>query len=117
MPNHTPGLYYTACTTRHAGRARERLTGGRVRGRQEQVVAPPSRARGDQRRVTAIRRAAGVALGGAALLASLAGCSFKDAFAFGWPHGISPQARAMYNLWVGSTIAALAVGVFVWSLI
>ncbi len=81
------------------------------------MVAPPSRARRHQRRVTAIRRGAGVALGGAALLASLAGCSFKDAFAFGWPHGITPQARAMYNLWVGSTIAALAVGVFVWALI
>jgi cytochrome c oxidase subunit 2 len=67
--------------------------------------------------VTAIRRGAGVALGGAALLASLAGCSFKDAFAFGWPHGITPQAREMYNLWIGSTIAALAVGVFVWALI
>lgn len=58
-----------------------------------------------------------MALGGAALLASLAGCSFKDAFAFGWPKGISEQAHAMYNLWVGSTIAALAVGVFVWGLI
>ncbi|GIL28851.1 aa3-type cytochrome oxidase subunit II [Actinocatenispora comari] len=64
------------------------------------------------------RRVAAVAFGGAALLTSLAGCSAKDAFAFGWPHGgITPQAHKMYNMWIGSTIAALCVGVLVWGLI
>ncbi|MGH3660334.1 MAG: aa3-type cytochrome oxidase subunit II [Micromonosporaceae bacterium] len=47
----------------------------------------------------------------------LAGCSARDAFAFGWPKGITPQAEQMYNLWIGSVVAALAVGVFVWGLI
>jgi cytochrome c oxidase subunit II len=36
---------------------------------------------------------------------------------FGFPHGITPQATRMYNIWSGSCIAALAVGVFVWGLI
>lgn len=68
-------------------------------------------------RVT-LGRTAGVLVAAGALLASLAGCSVKDWFAFGWPHGgITPQAHQMYNLWIGSTIAALAVGVFVWALI
>lgn len=58
-----------------------------------------------------------MSLAGVALLVSLAGCSAKDAFAFGWPHGVSLQAHRMYNLWIGSTIAALCVGVFVWGLI
>lgn len=47
----------------------------------------------------------------------LTGCSAKDAFAFGWPKGITPQASRMYDMWIGSTIAALIVGVFVWGLI
>ncbi len=47
----------------------------------------------------------------------LAGCSAKDAFAFGWPKGVTPQAEQMYDLWIGSVVAALAVGVFVWGLI
>jgi cytochrome c oxidase subunit 2 len=68
--------------------------------------------------LTGARRVAAVAAGGAVLLASLAGCSAKDAFAFGWPHGgITPQAHRMYDMWIGSTIAALAVGVLVWGLI
>ena len=37
---------------------------------------------------------------------------------FGWPQGgITLQAQRMYDLWIGSTIAALVVGVFVWGLI
>jgi cytochrome c oxidase subunit 2 len=36
---------------------------------------------------------------------------------FGYPHGITPQAHRLYNIWSGSSIAALAVGVFVWGLI
>ncbi|MFI5895990.1 cytochrome c oxidase subunit II [Actinoplanes sp. NPDC051513] len=52
----------------------------------------------------------------------LSGCSLQDfgsAFGnFGWPsNGISLQAHKMYDLWIGSVIAALVVGIFVWGLI
>jgi cytochrome c oxidase subunit 2 len=48
----------------------------------------------------------------------LSGCSFSEAVhGFGWYEGITPQARRMYELWIGSCIAALVVGVFVWGLI
>ena len=60
-----------------------------------------------------------VAVGLGALLA-LSGCSttLDDMFAFGWPKGgITPQSQQMFDLWIGSTIAALVVGVFVWGLI
>ncbi|WSA12453.1 cytochrome c oxidase subunit II [Micromonospora sp. NBC_01813] len=64
-------------------------------------------------------RAAGAGLGGVALLTLLTGCDVGAAFdGFGWPQGgITPQANQMYDLWIGSVIAALAVGVFVWGLI
>jgi cytochrome c oxidase subunit II len=68
-------------------------------------------------------RLAGLPVGGAALLALLAGCdvgsSIGDRFGhFGWPgHGISTQSHRMYDIWVGSVVAALAVGFFVWGLI
>jgi cytochrome c oxidase subunit 2 len=48
---------------------------------------------------------------------ALSGCSINQAFSFGWPQGITAQARRMHGLWIGSTIAALAVGVIVWGLI
>jgi cytochrome c oxidase subunit II len=53
------------------------------------------------------------------LMALLAGCDVGKTFAgFGWPQGgITTQSRQMYDLWVGSVIAALAVGFFVWGLI
>jgi len=48
----------------------------------------------------------------------LSACSIEDAFYFGWPRGrITPDAQRMFDLWIGSAIAALAVGVFVWGLI
>ncbi|GAA1379360.1 cytochrome c oxidase subunit II [Catellatospora chokoriensis] len=49
----------------------------------------------------------------------LAGCNVGAAFdGFGWPQGgITEQSERMYDLWVGSVVAALAVGVFVWGLI
>jgi cytochrome c oxidase subunit 2 len=53
--------------------------------------------------------------GSAAVL--LSGCSVDEALRFGWPKGITPQAKQMSDLWTGSAIAALAVGVFVWGLI
>ncbi|MFY1672353.1 cytochrome c oxidase subunit II [Plantactinospora sp. WMMB334] len=66
-----------------------------------------------------VGRLAGLGAGGAALLFLLTGCDVGRAFAgFGWPQeGISPEANRMYDLWIGSVIAALAVGVFVWGLI
>jgi cytochrome c oxidase subunit 2 len=58
-----------------------------------------------------------VSLGFAAALA-LSGCSFDEAVhGFGWFKGITPEGRRMYELWIGSCIAALVVGVFVWGLI
>jgi cytochrome c oxidase subunit 2 len=84
--------------------------------RQEQVVAKSSVAR---RRAA---RLAGLGVGGATLL-GLAGCASEDSIGetfghFGWPgEGITPQAHRMYDVWIGSTIAALIVGVFVWGLI
>jgi len=68
-------------------------------------------------------RLAGLGAGGAALLSLLAGCGgtgdIGDRFGhFGWPgEGITPQAHRMYDVWIGSAIAALIVGVFVWGLI
>jgi cytochrome c oxidase subunit 2 len=64
------------------------------------------------------RRILGGIAGGLLTLGLLAGCSVDDAFAFGWPKGgVTPQSQKMFDLWIGSTIAALAVGVFVWALI
>lgn len=59
-------------------------------------------------------------LGASALAVTLlAGCDVGSAFSgFGWPeNGVTPQANRMYDLWIGSVIAALAVGVLVWGLI
>nr|WP_281905047.1 cytochrome c oxidase subunit II [Phytohabitans aurantiacus] len=49
----------------------------------------------------------------------LGGCDVGSAFkGFGWPeNGLTPQSNRMYDLWIGSVIAALVVGVFVWGLI
>jgi cytochrome c oxidase subunit 2 len=67
---------------------------------------------------TRLRRGAGLAGVLVALGLMLSGCSVDSAFAFGWPQGgITQQSERMFNLWIGSTIAALAVGVFVWGLI
>ena len=64
------------------------------------------------------RRVIGTVVGGAALLGLLSACSVQDAFSFGWPKGgITPQSHRMFDLWVGSSIAALSVGFFVWGLI
>ncbi|BCJ45245.1 cytochrome c oxidase subunit II [Actinoplanes ianthinogenes] len=79
-------------------------------------------ARSSATRPRAGGRAAGLGLGGALLLALLAGCSVEDVGSkfghFGWPGpGISLQAHKMYDLWIASTIAALVVGFGVWGLI
>jgi cytochrome c oxidase subunit 2 len=75
------------------------------------VVARGTRAR--------LARLAGLGAGAAALMTVLGGCDVGSAFkGFGWPeNGITPQANRMYDLWIGSVIAALVVGVFVWGLI
>jgi cytochrome c oxidase subunit II len=87
-----------------------------LHGRQEQVGVESSAARPRAIRV------AGIGLGGAMLLTLLTGCSAEGvgkAFGhFGWPdNGISLQAHRMYDLWIASVIAALAVGCVVWGLI
>lgn len=71
------------------------------------------------------RRVAGRVLGltvaGTATVTLLSGClrDIGDAFGgFGWPQGgITDQSQRMYDMWIGSVIAALVVGFFVWGLI
>ncbi|MBD1318147.1 cytochrome c oxidase subunit II [Gordonia hankookensis] len=56
-----------------------------------------------------------VALGIGALLMS--GCDARTAMRFGWPAGITPEAKKMGDLWTWSVIAALVMGIIVWGLI
>jgi len=80
------------------------------------VVATGSQAPGRNTRPR--RRVLGIAALGVGLAGLLSGCSIDSAFAFGWPQGgITPQSHRMFNLWIGSVVAALVVGVFVWGLI
>ena len=47
----------------------------------------------------------------------LSGCSLNNSVTrFGWPEGVTPQATKMRDLWSWSVVAALAMGVLVWSL-
>ncbi|OLB79545.1 MAG: cytochrome c oxidase subunit II [Actinobacteria bacterium 13_2_20CM_2_71_6] len=63
-------------------------------------------------------RLAGLGVLAVLTTALLAGCSADRAFSFGWPvDGITDRSKRMYDLWVGSVVAALIVGVFVWGLI
>ena len=50
---------------------------------------------------------------------ALAGCEAPNnsLWRFGWPEGITKQATEMRQLWTWSCIAALIVGIIVWSLI
>jgi cytochrome c oxidase subunit 2 len=52
---------------------------------------------------------------------TLSGCSYDDVagswLSWGWPEGITDEAHAMHRLWIGSTVAALVVGIAVWILI
>jgi cytochrome c oxidase subunit 2 len=61
----------------------------------------------------------GLAVSAFGLLAVLSGCSVGKTFrGFGWPEeGATPQAHKMYDLWVGSVVAAFVVGFLVWGLI
>jgi cytochrome c oxidase subunit II len=56
-----------------------------------------------------------VALGIGALL--LSGCDARTAMRFGWPAGVTPEAKKMGDLWTWSVIAALLMGILVWALI
>ncbi|WP_104525774.1 aa3-type cytochrome oxidase subunit II [Blastococcus atacamensis] len=50
---------------------------------------------------------------------TLTGCEMpnNEFWRFGWPEGITEEATAMRELWTGSVIAALIVGIIVWALI
>jgi cytochrome c oxidase subunit 2 len=50
---------------------------------------------------------------------TLTGCQMpnNEFWRFGWPEGITDEATDMRELWTGSVIAALIVGVIVWTLI
>jgi len=61
-------------------------------------------------RASRLLKVAGLA-GMVAVLSS--GCSVYQAFSFGWPEGITPQAERMRALWIWATVAALAVGLIV----
>lgn len=65
-------------------------------------------------------RVARLSAGALLLILALGACSKADAEAklgFGWPAGITEQARRMRELWTWTTVAALVVGVLVWALI
>lgn len=82
-----------------------------ARGSKAPWVVTPTRRR-------TLARVLGVATLGAATIGLTSACSIDQAFALGWPQGgITPQSHEMFNLWIGSVIAALAVGVLVWGLI
>jgi cytochrome c oxidase subunit 2 len=64
------------------------------------------------------RRVAALTVLGATVVGLLGGCSVEDVFYFGWPKDhVTPQSNRMFDLWIGSSVAALAVGFFVWGLI
>jgi cytochrome c oxidase subunit 2 len=50
---------------------------------------------------------------------TLTGCDMpnNEFWRFGWPEGITDQAHDMRELWTGSVVAALIVGIGVWGLI
>jgi len=51
------------------------------------------------------------------LAVALSGCSWSEVLGLGWPKGITPEAHLNRELWIGSVIASLVVGVIVWGLI
>jgi cytochrome c oxidase subunit 2 len=65
-------------------------------------------------RRTRRRRLVTRVISGGFLLATVTACELPS---FGFPKGITPEAKRMYNIWSGSVIAALIVGVGVWGLI
>jgi cytochrome c oxidase subunit II len=62
-----------------------------------------------------LAKVAGLGLLGAL---TLSGCDLRGSWlSWGWPEGITDEAHEMHDLWIGSTIAALVVGIAVWILI
>ena len=70
-------------------------------------------ARGLARRLRPVLLVAALGL----LALTLSGCTWQDALALGWPKGITPEAHANRQLWIGAVIASFAVGIIVWGLI
>jgi cytochrome c oxidase subunit 2 len=50
---------------------------------------------------------------------TLTGCEMpnNEFWRFGWPEGITEESQYMRELWTGSVIAALVIGILVWALI
>jgi cytochrome c oxidase subunit 2 len=81
-----------------------------------------SSARARNRRGSVGTRIVGLGVSALGVVMALSGCSLGDVGkpfrGFGWPEGgISDKSQRMYDLWVGSVVAALVVGIFVWALI
>jgi cytochrome c oxidase subunit II len=70
-----------------------------------------------RRGLKAVARAASLSVGLGVTALLLSGCSWSEVLGLGWPEGITPEAHLNRELWIGSLIAALAVGVIVWGLI
>ncbi|GEL18912.1 aa3-type cytochrome oxidase subunit II [Pseudonocardia asaccharolytica] len=70
--------------------------------------------RGADRRRTGWKRAAKLAGLGALVIPLTTGCSVEEVLRFGWPEGVTPQARAMQTFWTWSAVAALIVGAITW---
>jgi cytochrome c oxidase subunit 2 len=82
------------------------------------ATGSPAPQHGVRRRGRPLRRVVGVASLSLGLIAVLSACTVEDAFYFGWPRGgVTPQSQRVFDLWIGSAVAAMAVGVFVWGLI
>lgn len=62
-------------------------------------------------------RRVGLAVMLGALAVTLSGCTWQDVIGLGWPKGITPQAHANYDLWIGSVIAAFVIGGIVYFLL
>jgi cytochrome c oxidase subunit 2 len=64
-------------------------------------------------------RIVGLGVSALGVMMALSGCSVGKTFdGFGWPqNGITVQSRKMYDIWIGSVVAALVVGFLVWGLI
>ena len=69
------------------------------------------------RRPKVVARSAALALSWVATALLLSGCSWSEVLGLGWPKGITPEAHLNRELWIGSVIASLVVGVIVWALI